>query len=934
VKITLCQPEIAMKAILVLLSVFLWQNISARQSQPSDSISLRYAVTDTAARTENNLHYSLVRFSVNPGQAVQHYSVVKVISPLHYILKQTNFDTALQKKVVYIYTANCNWKATTQLLQQLDETAATDSIRFMAAVNNINTAVRYCRYSMRSGAVIHVIMHKKDWDLFITQPVILFSDRFRKAKGEILINTSDPSANAINTAQQKYPFIKGSRITVSLKEDLLDTTDIDFSGRYLPSSVAAKEISSHATIMATTIGGAGNNGLKSLGAAPQVKFVSADFNASLSPEDAGYFRQYDVTIQNHSYGTGIENYYGLEAAAYDEQVYTTDTILHVFSSGNTGTTAAISGIYQGLPGYANLSGTFKQAKNVLVVGGTDDLLQVISLSSGGPAYDGRVKPELVAFGIEGTSGAAAVSSGAAALVSDAYKQTYSLAPSAALVKALLINSAVKTDNIPLSHKGGYGSLHALAALNTLQAKQFMRGTGTQHFTVTVPPGMQHLQVTLCWNDPAAVVNAPKALVNDLDLIVSDASGHTWLPWVLSSAPVADSLLLAAHRGRDSLNNVEQVTIDNPPPGELNIQVNSPAAAQSFYLVYSWTPQRHFEWLNPGSREILYAGGNLPLPLRWNSNLTGKGDLFYSLDCGISWLPLSQQLSASNGLFYWSVPDTFSTALLKFTMPDTTFISDTFYLSPRVSLQTGYDCGDSAFIYWSSLASAGAYEVYRLGAQYLTPYTSATDTFLLITDGGSPTFAVSPVHKDGWTGLKSFGTNYTTQGTGCYFKTLLATITAEHTVSLSLSIGTSWQLQQLYWERLSGNGYVTLSNQAISGTDYTYVDATAPAGVVYYRVKLVTATGKVIYADPVPVYLLNNNAYLLYPNPVHTTLYLLSKEPGDTQLQIYDMAGRLVLQKALYEQSESLWVQDLPAGVYNCVLFNHGKKVMAKKIIKE
>lgn len=923
-----------MKATFILLSVFLWQNISARQTQPSDSISLRYAVTDTAARTDNSLHYYLVKFSVNPGKIVQHYDVVKVISPLHYILKQINFDTLLQKKVVYAYPANGNWKATPQLLQQLEDTRLMDSIRFMAAVTNTNTPVHHCRYTMSSSAVIHVIMQKKDWDQFITQPVVLFADRFRKAKGEILINTSDPAANAVNTAQQKYPLIRGNQVTVSLKEDLLDTTDIDFTGRYLSSALAATEVTSHATIMATTIGGAGNNGLKSLGAAPQVKFVSADFNASLSPEAPSYFKQYDITVQNHSYGTGIENYYGLEATAYDEQVYTTDTLLHVFSSGNIGTTADATGVYQGLTGYANLSGTFKQAKNVLVVGGTDDYLHAISLSSKGPAYDGRVKPEIVAFGIDGTSGAAAITSGVAALIGDAYKSQYNAAPSAALVKALLINSAAKVDNIRLSYKGGFGSLHALNALNTLQAKQFLHGTGIQHFTVTVPPGMQHLQVTLCWNDPPAVVNAPKALINDLDLSVTDASGHTYLPWVLSSAAVADSLSSAARRGRDSLNNVEQVTIDNPPAGALNIQVNSPAAGQSFYVVYAWTPQRHFEWLNPGHNEVLYAGGVLPLPLRWNSNLTGEGDLSYSFDNGSSWQPLAQQLTASNGLFYWTVPQVFTTALLKFSMADTSFISDTFYLSPRLSLQTGYDCGDSAFIYWSSLSSATAYEVYRLGAQYLTPYTLSTDTFLQITTGGSPTFAVSPVHKDGWAGLKSYGTNYTTQGTGCYFKSLLADVTGDNTVTLTLTLGTGYQLKQLHWERLSGGVYTTLSNTAINGTDYTYIDSKAPAGVVYYRVKLITETGKVIYSDPVPVYLLNNNSYLLYPNPVHTTLYLISKEPGDGLLQIYDMGGRLLLQKALQDQMESISVQHLPAGVYNCVLFNHGKKVMMKKIVKE
>jgi hypothetical protein len=916
-----------MKTFLVLLSFLLWQNISARQLQPPDSISLRYAATDTAARTGNSLRYYLVKFSVYPGNAVKSYGVIKTLSPFHYILSRVDFDTLLQRKVVYNYPANNNWKASAQLLQQL---ALADSIVLLAGVRT--PALNYCRVISQSGTVLRVSVQKKDWDNFITQPDILFLDVIRKARPEILINNYDPAANAVNTAQQQYLSVRGKNITVSLKEDLLDTTDIDFTGRYIPSSFAATQRSSHATIMATMIGGAGNTGARSLGAAPQVLFTSADFNVSLMPEDPDYFKQFDITIQNHSYGTGIENYYGLEAVAFDEQVYNTDTLLHVFSSGNIGTATDSTGIYQGINGYANLSGTFKQAKNVLVAGGTDDSLHVVSLSSRGPAYDGRVKPELVAFGIDGTSGAAAVTSGVAALVQDAYKQKYGVAPSAALVKALLINSAVKVDHIPLSYKSGYGSLHALSALNTLSAGQFINGSGTQQFTVHVPAGMEQLHVTLCWNDPAAAVNASRALVNDLDLSVTDAAGQTFAPWVLSPAPSLDSLGAAAKRGRDSLNNIEQVTIDNPVAGDLQIHVHSPVAGQTFYIVYQWTPSHHFEWLNPGAHEVLYAGGAAPLPLRWQSNITGKGDLSYSIDSGITWKPLISSVGAENGLYYWTVPALFSAALLKFTMPDTSFISDTFFLSPRLTLQTGYNCGDSAFIYWSPTANASAYEVYHLGEQYLNPYALPTDTFLAVS-GGSPYFAVSPVHKDGWIGLKSYGTNYTIQGTGCYVRNLMADLNTDGSVTLSLNLGTAYKLQHLYWQRLAGSDYVDISDQLITGVDYTYLDEHAPKGLVYYRVKLVTDDGKIIYSDPVSVYILNDKEYIFFPNPVHSTLSVLSKELYGMQLQMYNMSGQLVLNKLLEDQLESLWVEDLPAGIYTVVLFRDGKKITAKKVVK-
>jgi len=46
---------------------------------------------------------------------------------------------------------------------------------------------------------------------------------------------------------------------------------------------------------------------------------------------------------------------------------------------------------------------------------------VLSPSSRGPAYDGRVKPELVAFAEDGSSGAAAIVSGISLVAQQTYK---------------------------------------------------------------------------------------------------------------------------------------------------------------------------------------------------------------------------------------------------------------------------------------------------------------------------------------------------------------------------------------------------------------------------------------------------------------------------------------------------------------------------------
>lgn len=919
-----------MRATLVLLHLLVCYALSAGAQHLPDQVAVRYASSDLAdSASRKHTGFYLVKFREYPGESLHDYGVVKTLSQVHFILKRTNFDSSLQQRVLYVFNANYNWKATTKLLNTLSQK---DSVVIIVSAN---ATPAYCQVIKHTGSNYIVAVWTHEWHNFIAQPFISFADVQRKAFPEQRINSADISANAINTAQQAYPAIRGTDITVSLKEDLFDTTDLDLTGRFLMSKNASTNFSSHATIMATMIAGAGNNGEKGLGAAPQALLCPANYTTSLMPEDSAYMRAYKISVQNHSYGTGIENYYGAEAVAYDEEVYHTDTVLHVFSSGNVGTTSDTTGIYANLNGFANLTGTFKQAKNVLVLGATDDSLHVPGISSKGPAYDGRIKPELVAFGIDGSSGSAALTSGVAALLQQAYKQVYHTMPSAALLKAILINSATGNS---ISYSSGYGSVHALHAIQTLEQKRFLHGIDNGTFTIQVPAGVQQLKVTLVWNDPPAEANAASALVNDLDLRVN-AGSNTYLPWVLSSVPVTDSLSASPHRSRDSLNNTEQVTIDQPDAGEVQINVvahHLKIPNQAFYIAYGYVFKNSFEWQNPGAKEVIVAGNPVPVPLRWVSNVTAKGDLSVSYDKGASWKTIATQMNTAAGLYYWTIPDTFCAALLKYTTADTSFISDTFYLSPRLSLQTGYDCGDSAMVFWNSLPNAGAYQLYNMGNTYLLPYTQTIDTFLTLSAANSANsayYAVSPLHADGWAGLKSYATSYQLQGTGCYFKSLLATETEGH-VTLVLTLGTSWHISELYWERLSGNEYDAIGSSAVTNTTtYTFDDENAGEGIIYYRVKLVMDNGAILYSDPVAVYLLRQHAHLVFPNPATNVVNIVNKSMNNMQVQLFDMNGKLVMTRSLFNLQETLSVGQLSPGVYTCVLYDDGKKVFSTKLIK-
>ncbi|MDO8368123.1 MAG: hypothetical protein Q7T20_15075, partial [Saprospiraceae bacterium] len=92
--------------------------------------------------------------------------------------------------------------------------------------------------------------------------------------------------NRIAEMQTLDPGLDGSGITVSIKEFGFDTTDVDFRGRVLFSPNAATNLTTHANIVASLVGGAGNSDLQGRGAAPGCTLVSSTF-VGLQP-DADY----------------------------------------------------------------------------------------------------------------------------------------------------------------------------------------------------------------------------------------------------------------------------------------------------------------------------------------------------------------------------------------------------------------------------------------------------------------------------------------------------------------------------------------------------------------------------------------------------------------------------------------------------------------------
>ncbi|RYY38278.1 MAG: T9SS type A sorting domain-containing protein [Chitinophagaceae bacterium] len=757
--------------------------------------------------------------------------------------------------------------------------------------------------------------------LLFSVPAAAQSSSGVRPREELTTGFLDRSLNRINLVQDRFPTLRGDSLRVSVKEQAFDTSDIDLRGRIFASGRAATSFTAHAAIMTTIIAGGGNSSPFSLGAAPAALVTSTTF-ASLFPEPDSFYRVPGISVQNHSYGSIVESLYGAEAAAYDTLAHNNPTLCLVFSSGNSGGASAPAGRYASLAGWANLTGNFKSAKNVLVVGATDSLGVLEGPSSRGPAHDGRVKPELTAFGQDGSSGSAALVSGTALLLQQAYKRQQGFLPPTSLLRAALINSAEDAGTPNVDYQNGYGRLNAFDALTTLQEARYRVDSIVQGAqwtqNITVPAGISRLRVTVAWNDLPAAPNNATALVNDLDLQVTDAALLTYQPWVLNPAPNAAALSQPAQRGTDTLNNQEQVTIDNPAAGNFSIKLSGTRVSghQVFSVAWQLDTADRFRWTYPSASDPVVAGSRTVL--RWLSNRSSTGTLEWSLDGG-PWQPVAGAVPAQSLFYVWQAPDTTGLLRLRFRsagFPDV--ISDETVISRTVDLRTGFNCTDSFLLNWSPVAP-GNYRLYELGDRYLTPVAATTDTFALLRKTNHPSlyYAVAPI-VNGREGQRSYTLKYDAQGVECYFRSFYLSAQAGDSAEFNASIGTAFGVSALRLQRLEGSGYQTRTTIApVTTTSFVLNDTGLHEGINWYRLQLTLANGAVIQSEPVSVYYFPRLPVLLFPNPVPTgrSITLLSSDPGRYSVQVIDMQGRKLYERSINGLNNGLLLPVLPAGVY-------------------
>lgn len=780
-------------------------------------------------------------------------------------------------------------------------------------------------------------------EMLMLHPVITAVDARKKAKEELLFGFVDYAANKISTVQNRFPLLNGTAVNISIKEQRFDTTDIDLKARILSSPFAATTSSDHASIMATMMAGGGNAWYNTKGAAWGSKVSPASF-LNLLPEPDSYYQSSSILVQNHSYGTEVENYYGPEASGYDASVMNNSSLLHIFSAGNSGSLTPNTGTYTGIAGYSNLTGNFKQAKNIITVGHVDSFGIVLIPSSKGPAYDGRVKPELVAFGEDGSSGAAALVSGVASVLHQTYKNTNNgTAAAASLIKAVLLNSADDVGATGIDFQAGYGSMNAFKAINTILSGRYFQGNVSnntqQQFTISIPAGIKQVKLTLVWTDPQASPNVSKALVNDLDFELKHVTTNTvWLPWVLNSAANISAIQQTPVRKRDSLNVAEQITVDNPAAGNYELTVKGfavPSGTQNFSIAFQLDSVNTFNWYFPTSSDHLFSGETNVI--RFESGFpASSGLLEMSTDNGNSWQLISSAVDQGKGYYKLQAPALTGKALLRMTVNSRVFITDTFTISKRLVPAVGFNCIDSFLLVWPKVAEASSYRLSRLGNQYMEPFLTTTDTFVVFPKNTNPVkyYAVTPLIGTK-AAVSSYTFNYEKAGTGCYIKNFFADLNLSNEGELNLEIGTILGIKSIAFEKLTAAGFKQINKTGtISTFQYNTTDKTIRAGSNVYRAVVELTNGQLLYSTDATIYFIGADPLVVYPNPVqrNNSLTILSHLDDGLLFQLIDNYGKVVLQKKITESPQQLSLYSLPKGIYYFRLLKQNQKQQSGKLI--
>lgn len=547
--------------------------------------------------------------------------------------------------------------------------------------------------------------------------------------------------------------LSGKGIVVGIGDNSeIVTPHLDFTGRVI--NRVPFPLSFHGIHVSGTVAGAGLLDPKHNGMAPRATIVS-QYLSDIITTAPTYVTDYNMVVTNNSYTNAEDSCAG--SGAYDvvsnymdKQMGDYPKLLHVFAAGNDGRNTCSPYPIT----FATIKSGYQVAKNVLTVGAIDTLYAPAVFTSRGPVNDGRLKPEIVATGVNvfstrhafgyeksnGTSMSSPIVAGVATLLNEQYrKSNVGAVPKAALIKAVLCNTAEDLGNPGPDFTFGFGNLNARRAAETIENNRFFISSSTPSTnTIAVPAGARRLKVMLYWADTAAAANAATTLINDFDLTVVAPGSITHLPLILDITPA--NVNNSAVEGIDRINNIEQIVIDNPVAGNYDVNVNAfalPYGPREYMVTYQIdmngiTVEYPFgeEKMVPGESEVIY----------WSAYGDESNTFTLEYFDGSSWNLIDNNVPANSQSYNWIVPATVShnyrVRVSRNSSVYTGQSSYNFSVIGQPLITATIPCDGFVQLNWPAISGATSYDIWQLKA----------DTMAIVGNTSGLTFLISGLNS--------------------------------------------------------------------------------------------------------------------------------------------------------------------------------------------
>ena len=560
--------------------------------------------------------------------------------------------------------------------------------------------------------------------------------------------------NMLNQSSANGLKYDGTGVSILVRDDGAVGPHIDFQGRLdLVDSESHGSQGTHGDGVAGVWTGAGNLDPFVQGGAPGADIKITGYQADFLDTTYGLHLYNNVDVTNSSYSNGCNGGYTTITQTVDNQIWTSPTLIHIFSAGNSNNNNCGYGAGDQ---WGNITGGHKIGKNTIATANVDSIGVLVASSSRGPASDGRIKPDMAAYGAPqmstdenntyrpfgGTSSAAPSGAGVYTQLVHAYKGLNNGAkPESGLIKATVMNTATDFGNVGPDFKFGWGVYNGGKAYHLLAENRYLSDTINQSsnktHTINIPANVKEARIMVYWMEPSSALGSSIALVNDIDMTVSDGTIITQ-PLVLNHLPNATTLDAPAVPGIDNLNNVEQVRLTDPTAGAYTVNLSGgiiPFGAVKYYVLYDFIMDE-IKLTYPNGGEGLTPNNNSIIHWETYGN-TGNFNLDYSIDNGTNWSSIATNLGGGQREFNWIAPNTVTdNALVRVTRGALQDVSDTTFtiVGRPYNLSVDTVCVAGFTVTWDTIPGATSYDVMVLGNKYMDFVVNTTGNYATIPAG--------------------------------------------------------------------------------------------------------------------------------------------------------------------------------------------------------